>query len=244
MVHYFSFPEARKRHSKKRSYPLETPEGRLTFAFIEVGCKHKKKQSQLKNKKELFLKYWGDTYRRRQDIDWIPRIYRIMSHYNKVDTIPNDSRAYSVDAIVHHKYITPEQLSGLGEREIMGIKNTVRKKDEQELLEKIIEESDADRLHTLILERQKDNKYSTLRGKMAEVLTQQAIYEVAAEAIQNGQIVNYRNGHIKYFNKRFDNGAEVDQILQFYGDTPYENMVFELSKKDNLQVVLDTQPLT
>ncbi|MCA9478168.1 MAG: hypothetical protein KC535_03420, partial [Nanoarchaeota archaeon] len=54
------------------------------------------------------------------------------------------------------------------------------------------------------------------------------------------EMVNYKNGHIKYFNKKFDSGAEVDQVLQFYGQKPFINLVNDLSKKEYLSVFSDT----
>jgi hypothetical protein len=234
---HFVFPEANTSR-KLRSYPVEIGGEHLNFAFIEVGCKHHKKRSQLKNKKELFLKYWGDTYRNPETgIDWNPHIFRVMSHYNPVHKEPKAYNKYSVDAIIYHKYISPEQLQRLTPRDKESIYHVVRKQSEQELLEEILETNDANRLQKVIVEGDKQNRYSTLRGKMAEILTQHLLYE----AVNEEEMVSYRNGTIKYFNRRFDQGAEIDQVFQFYGEQPFYNMIIEVAKFDNLAVTLDTQ---
>jgi hypothetical protein len=75
-VTFFELPQLSINH-----LPFVSLEERLSFGFIEVGCRSSGKLGQLKSKRELFYKYWGDTIRYK-NVDWLPRIYRILVHYN------------------------------------------------------------------------------------------------------------------------------------------------------------------
>ena len=52
--------------------PLDLEE-RINLGFLEVGVKPKGKTAQLRNKKQLILKYWGDKYKNELGIE---RIYK------------------------------------------------------------------------------------------------------------------------------------------------------------------------
>ena len=237
MVEFFTFPSGPKKRNK-RSYPVEVNyEGEvlpLTFAFIETGCRHLKKRAQLRNKKELFLKFWSDTYKE-TDVNWIPRIYRILSHYKYLDRYPKELNKFSCDVIIHHKEISPDMLSSVDDVEKKYLRRKVRKRNDQDILEDIISRKDAQGLHQMIAYVDAKNELSNLRGKIAEYFAQKTI----ASIMNTQDIVRYNNEPFVYLNKRYKEGTEIDQVLQFYGVQPYVDLVDKLSQLDSVDVVYD-----
>lgn len=237
MVNFFQFPLVN--NNQRRSYPLEMGDDHLSFTFIEVGCSHKKKRSQLNHKKELFLKYWGDTFRSDGSVEWVPKVFRILSHYNNITSIPVKHDNYSVDALVRSNYISKEHLNSLSLKDKELIFNRVYQHDARAELKNIFKTNDAYRLNDLIVSPDMDNGLPILRGVMAEVLIQKSVDSI----IENTNIINFKNPYIDYADKRFDNSAEVDQILQFYGVEPFYNLIEGLSKLDHLTVYSDTKKI-
>ncbi len=201
----------------------------MSIGFVEIGCKPKGKNSQLKNKRELFYKYWGDNYRYVYGIDWLPRLYRILAHYSPNSYLPLDYRKYSPDLIIMYSYIDEIMLSQITEEERKEIYRIAHNQKDKDLLEEIILTRDSERLHNLIIEGH--NEYSLLRGKIAEIF-------VLKDLEQNlpSEMRLFRNSEIHYFNKRYKNGTEIDGILFFYGKEIYKELVNSLKKIEHINI--------
>lgn len=206
---FFEFPK-----SAIRGIPILLSDKRICFGFIEIGCKPNHKRTQLRNKKELFFKYWADEYRKKFGIDWHPELYRILAHYDPTQNPQLEVKKSELDAIIFYEYITKEMIEDLDERDKAQIFNVVKSNKKRPILEEILNNNDAERLHNLIVSGGEFPELSALRGKMAEILVQKDIANSAPHGVNM-----YRNGDIKYFNKRYDPGTEIDGILTFYEES-------------------------
>lgn len=245
---HFQFPFPKKKHNpfcedsrlEKRSYPLEIEVDaqiqRLSFAFVEIGCRHNKKRSQLKDKKELFLKYWGDTYRSTGRVDWMPQVFRIMSHFAYLDRYPREPNKYSVDIIIHHKTISLDMIPLLQNPSEINVKRLVKSRPLQDSVNGYIKDGDIDGLHNLITFSRADERLGTFRGALAEYLSQKTIESV----LDTQEMVQYNNGSIMYFNKKFPRAPEIDQILQFHGIDPFYDLIDRLSALSHIDIIEDT----
>jgi len=200
--------------------PIFCGDGKLSFCFVEVGCRPNGKKSQLRNDKELLMKYWADNY---SFAGFMPKIYRFMVHYSPEEIFLDRSRVYGIDANIRYNHVPLSFLEGMNkfERERM-FKPVKRSKKAREDLEKILEEKDYLALHALIVEGKNLIYLANLRGAIAEILAQHDISEQSPEGLEF-----QRNGFLKYFNKRYSNGTEIDGVLTFYEE---ENLV-ELARR-------------
>ena len=204
----------------------------IHLGLVEVSCKPRNKRRQLKDKKQLIYKWWGDTYRKEKNIFWLPKIYRSLIHYHPETSPRLNVKKTELDVVIQYTEISAEMLASLTEEdktEIYRIVNTTKKR--KELLEEIIETRDSLGLHNLIVSGGKNPQIHYLRGKMAEILAQKDLESVLPPGMNC-----FRNGDIKYFNKRYESGTEIDAILTFYGEEYFIDLVERLRRIDHLLV--------
>jgi len=223
---FFELPQ-----SSIKGIPVYCSNGeKICFGFVEVGCKPTRKRNQLRNKKQLFYKYWGDNYR--QKLDWIPDVYRTLAHYDPTRDPELGGQKYGVDTILFYHYITPEMLSDMNDNDKEQIYKVVSSSNKRKgILEEIIENEDAVKLHALIVDGGHIPQIASLRGKMAEILALKDL----ERTMSNGMNL-YRNGDIRYFNRRYRNGTEIDGIMTFYSEEKYVKMIENLHKLKHLEV--------
>src|SRR3989344_1540978 len=141
----FEFP-----HSSIKNVPLKSPlEEKLSLAFIEIGCRPAAKRKQLKDKRELFYNYWNEVYLK-NGVEWLPEVYRILVHYGPGETPGMGMENSEVNLSVIYHYITPEMLEGITEQEKSRLYKVAGKGHIRRMLEEIVDEGDAVRLHALI----------------------------------------------------------------------------------------------
>jgi hypothetical protein len=225
---FFEFP-----NSPIRGIPLISESREyLNLGFMEVGCKPTRKRTQLRDKKELFYKWWGDQYKNQHGIEWTPTVYRILAHYCPEIQPRLYARKTELDVVVLYTEISPEMLGGLNEYDkeqiYRVVKNNQRRRD---LLEEIIETKDAESLHKLIVEGGRIPQVEMLRGKMAEILAQKDIEENLPFGMNF-----FRNSSINYFNRRYRNGTEIDGVLTFYGEETFMELVERFGTIDHLTI--------
>ncbi|MCA9497273.1 MAG: hypothetical protein KC589_10100 [Nanoarchaeota archaeon] len=222
---YFELP-----NSPIKGIPLIYSDNRINIGFMEVGCKSQKKVAQLKNKKELFYKYWADIYKKKLGVSWFPNVFRIIAHYNPEDKVILNMPKYEVDCILTYQYISKKMLKDLSEIDKINIFNVVHNFKKKEILEDIIETQNAEKLHSLILARNEPD-LSNLRGKMAEILALKDL-EFSLPFGMN----LYKNGDIRHFNRRYKNGTEIDGLLTFYDPSSFSNLISKLNKLKHLNL--------
>jgi len=223
---FFELPQ-----SSIRGIPVYSSRGeKISFGFVEVGCKPTRKRHQLRNKKQLFYKYWGDKYRRK--LEWIPEVYRTLAHYDPTREPELGNWRYGVDTILFYHYITPAMLGQMNNSDKEQIYRVVsRSNKRRDILEEIIETENSDKLHQMIVDGGNVPQFANLRGKMAEIL---ALKDLERTLLTGMNL--YRNGDIRYFNNRYKNGTEIDGILTFYGEEKYIGLINNLHKLDHLEV--------
>lgn len=202
---------------------------RLRFGFLEVGCKARGKCVQLRDKRQLFMDFWQDTY---SEVSWQPQIYRMLAHYNPHPQDDHADWTHPPDVAIAYDYISSEMLSELDakdKQQIFWVVNSNKKR--RDMLEDILEMCDADRLHRLIVDGGRISSMAFLRGKMAEILAQRDL----ELCVPHGMSV-YRNGDIHYFNQRYRNGTEIDAITTAYGEQAYGELLANLESQDHLQL--------
>ncbi len=214
--------------SNIRGIPVANGEEHLSLGLVEIACRPFRKRGALKCRRELLLKHWADNYRT-QGVKWRPEIFRMLVHYDPSDTVLGYSRKYKPDVMVLYNRLTPEMIRCLSEKERVALLKTARRHASE--LSKMMDNADADGIHHCIRNADVATQ-SGMRGKLAEIMAQRDI-ESAMPAGMNA----FRNGNIKYFNKRFPNGTEVDSILTFYGEQPFVTLVERMRKYDHLNVI-------
>jgi hypothetical protein len=240
MDDFFTFPYVKNKYKTsrsslhERSYPLMIDDDKLSFAFIEIGCKHNGKRGQLKHKKDYFSDFWKDEYSHHKNF-WSPDIFRLLSHYNAVHYLPRTHNEYSVDRVIHHKAIDSNLLNELSIKEKKSLRDSCGKRKDQDLVWDFLENNNGDGLYHLITKPHKHRELGTLRGKVAEYLSQKIVH-----SILDDDMVVYDSKNMKYFNEKFDRGTEIDQILQFYGAEPYKLFLDRLSKVPTIDLIPDT----
>ena len=222
---YFELPD-----SSIKGIPIYHQDKKINFGFVEIGCKPDGKRAQLRDKKELFYRYWAEEYKKRFGLDWFPNIFRMLAHYDPTQDPRLNTKKVELDVTIFYQYITPEMISSLTQKDKQGIYSVIAE-NKKNILEEIIETSDAARLHSLITLERENPQLSNLRGKFAEVLVLKDIFNSMPFGISL-----YRNGDIKYFNKRYDNGTEIDGILTFYDQLRFETLVERLSSLEHVVV--------
>ncbi len=217
--------------SSIKGIPLYSSNGEhICFGFVEVGCKPTRKRYQLRNKKQLFYKYWGDKYRRK--VEWIPEVYRTLAHYDPTKEPELGSWRNGVDTILFYHYITPKMLSEMNGNDKEQIYRTVSNSNKRRgILEDIIETENADKLHKMIVDGGDIPQIANLRGKMAEIL----VLKDLEKTMLTGMNL-FRNGDIRYFNRRYRNGTEIDGIMTFYGKEKYLGIIKNLHQLEHLEV--------
>ncbi|MBT4539792.1 hypothetical protein HOI26_04320 [Candidatus Woesearchaeota archaeon] len=222
---FFALPK-----SNIQGIPLYSGENNLQIGFIEVGCKPNKKRGKLKNTKQLFLKYWGDNYKQSVG-DWIPTVYRALAHYDPTKKPGLDFRKWELDVVLDYQFISEEMLKSLDEQDKKQVFHIVRKEKQRHILEEILKENDAERLHALIVAGGDKPQVAYIRGQMAEILAQKD----ADNNLPPGMNL-FRNGNIRYFNRRFRNGTEIDAVQTLYKEETYISWVEALRKLDHVTV--------
>jgi hypothetical protein len=217
-----------------KDIPLFYNNQKLSIGFIEIGCKHRSKRSQLTNKKELFYKFWGDNYKTK-GVDWYPEIYRTLVHYNQDFNPITFTKKYLLNHTISCKYVTELMLDYLEQDDKSKIFKTVRKKSSlKEDLEDLIENKEKDKIHHMIVNNNRDTSLAILRGTFAELLMLNEIYSSTPH-----DMYLFRNGQIHYMNKRYTNGTEIDGITLFHGKEPYFQLIESLKKKEHLDIKED-----
>jgi len=198
---------------------------------LRLDASLKNKGGQLKDKRRLFLDYCADVYGGREDIVWMPQVYRALAHYapNRRVRLRVD-REIDPDVALVYTTIPQGLLEQLSEDEKEEIYQMVHRRTRMEL-DRILSDHDAAHLHDLIVRQGQNPNMSDLRGKMAEILVQKDI-----ENAMPGGMKLYRNGDIRYFSRKFNNGTEVDGILTFYGEQPYMRLIENLKELAHLEV--------
>lgn len=216
------------------SYPLiRDGIGMLNLGLVEIGCKPTRKRTQLKGKRQLLFKLWGDRYREEAGLFLMP-VYRMLAHYTPGTHLPLIGHRSDLDVIVEYTHIPTSLLETLSREEKDRIVGAVSRyeREKTEVLEEILQTNDADRLHKLIVEGEKDLRQTIVRGKMAEL--------VSLKDLQNQLppgMALYWNEHINYFNRKYPEGTEVDGVQVFHGLSTYLQLIENLRKLDHLNVV-------
>ena len=224
---YFELPE-----SPIRGFPLySSVEIPLHLGFVEVGCRSRKKQEQLKEKRQLFYKYWGDKYRKIVGKEWLPPVYRTLVHYNSSVKVELGPRRSGLDAVITYLFISSELLTELNSEDKKKIYQSINDVKDLAILEDILETKDAERLYRIVTGKNALLQRSAFRGKIAEIMAMKDMNRALSPGMNLFQNIN-----INYFNKKYLKGTEVDAILLFYGEEPYVTLMEELRKLDHLKV--------
>ena len=223
----FEFPVAKNSKHSPFQAMLFDQEGRpLNFGLIEIGCKPNGKRLQLKSKRELLYKLWGDVYR--EQTDWTPRIYRTLFHYDPENQGRVDNPKYQPDTIATYNTIDEVLLDKLTKNEDqleVSMTNNMRN-----LLNKIIETRDFEKLDWIFKCRHQQ-ELASVRGKLAEILAFSDILDSKPESMEM-----VTNGYLHYFNRSYRTGTEVDVILTFHGNDAYHDLITDLAKNEYLEI--------
>ncbi len=215
-----------------RGIPIYSSSGKhLDFSLLEVGCRPKLKYAQLKEKRQLLYKYWGDNYRTKVEGKWNPGIYTLLAHYHHFPNYLLGKRPRNIDALVFYSSITRQMLADFNEEEKKLVCQAVRDEACKRILEEIVATQDAERLHRMITEERDPSPKTHLRGKLAEIL----VHKDLEKTIPAGMNL-FRNEDVRYFNKRYPKGTEVDGVLVFYGEEKYIELLENLRKLEHLKV--------
>lgn len=202
----------------------------LSFGFIEVGCRSVGKRKQVKSHAQLFLKYWGDNYR--SQAGFTPLMHRMIAYYDPSANPRLITRNSKLDAVIFYSAIPPKMLAEMDEQDKTEIYSMVSDDQKKiDLLEEILENDDAERLHKMIVDGKTERSMSSLRGKMAEILVQKDISRNLPEGMNF-----FRNTNIRWTDKRYSNGTEVDGVLQSYGKPGYIQLVANLRVLDHVRI--------
>lgn len=234
---FFELPE-----TAIRGIPFFDSSGeRLELGLVEVGCKPRKKKRDLSDKKQLIYKWWSDTYRRKGIVDWLPQVYRTLVHYHPGMDPSLYGRRNQLDVVILYTEISQEMLGSLTDEEKTKIYLRMGKEEKlsrrpdlrrvRQTLERIIETRDARKLHQMIVSGGNNQKTSALRGVMAEVLAQRDV-EYATPPGMNC----FKNGDVRYFNRRYINGTEIDAISTSYKEEIFVEFVENLRRLDHIVV--------
>ncbi len=210
--------------------PLISEDKLISLIFIEVGIRPKGKKSQLRQKKQLILKYWGDNYKRKHGVDWIPQTYRVLAHYNPGIEVELDQRKYELDLVLLYTKVTEDMIKQFTDSEKVSLIKTVKKIKEREIVKGILENEDANAL-TQLLSTDYSIALSYLRGKIAEVFVFKDLSKCKTE-----DMYLLPNGQIKYFNKRYKHGTEIDGMITFHKQDSYITLVNSLKELPHLEV--------
>lgn len=183
----------------------------VRIGLLEVGCRSYRKPSQLRNKKQLFYKHWADKY----TDEFFPEVYRILAHYNPDRVPPMDRRKFELDVVITYTHLDRMMLSQLSAGEREELLSVVKKRHHRDL-ESTLEHNDSQRLKRIIGDRNGD---AQLRGRLAEFIAFHDIRSVLPEGVSFVQ-----NGFIKYYNRTYGHGTEVDGFLTMY----LEDQMYEL----------------
>ncbi len=204
----------------------------VSFSLLEVGCKASGKVSQLVNKRELFYDYWDEFYS--ENIGFRPAVYRMLAHYDPqglTRTLQNYN--HDIDVVINYSYIPKDALLMLDEEDKKEIYRAANSTESTKArLEEIIEDSDAEQLHSMIVKRIQDNEISLIKGKVAEIIVQKDI-----QAWISDDMKFYNNGFIKHINDRYISGTEIDGLLAFYGKDSYINLIERIREVDHIKVL-------
>ncbi len=222
---YFAFPR-----STIEGIPIEAFNEHVSFDFVEVGCRGRGKAGHLKNKRELFYKFWGDNYKKPHNIQWKPLVFRTLAHFDIAYAGHVNEHKYSPDTIICCTQFTDEVLSKLDEHDREDIRKHVKTNKWMDEIDVILDDNAADGLYKLISDHRDVAKLAQVRGRLAELVIQGDI----RRAIPAANF--YRNSTINYFNKRYRNGTEIDAVTVFYGKQPYIEMIEHLRELDHLSV--------
>jgi len=217
-----------------RGIPLQAGGENLNIGFIEVGCRPYGKRKQLKDKRELFRSFWYDHYILSGAADWYPIVRRTLVHYDPESFqkgVFNVQKEYNPDVVLFYRYISEQVLLTLSD----GDKEAILKCADLSMvprLELLLSENDSEGLQSLIINDRQKCRQANLRGKLAEMITLNDVQT----CLPRGMSL-YRNGDIKFFQDKLNNGTEVDGILLSYGTEPYWNLVENIGQ--SLHVVLE-----
>ena len=222
---YFQLPK-----TSIKGIPIFSPSGTpISFGFIEVGCRSVKKRGKVKSQTQLFLKYWGDNYRR--EAGFTPLVHRMIAYYDPSSNPRLINRKNRLDAVLFYSYISPQMLAAMDDEDKKEIYRVVHSKNKKRnMLEEILENNDADRLHKMIIDG-KDQRTTHIRGKMAEILVQKDVSNNLPEGMNF-----FGNTNIFWKDLRYDNGTEVDCLLQSYGKYGYEQLIANIRNLDHVRV--------
>lgn len=221
--HRFHFP-----NSAMPDMPISKPNSTISFGLVEIGCRPKGKSGQLRSKRQLMLDYWQEAY---GDVSFEPHIYRMLVHYQHDDGWNPRQGDFIPDTMIVYRSIPHEAILALSDAQRHGILKAARNSGKQDRVEKMLRRGESRQLHEMITEGSHDQRLSGLRGKVAELLAQRDISYFKPKSMRS-----FTNGTIKYFNDRYRSGTEIDQILVFYNQRPYQTLVGRLESCNHLEV--------
>lgn len=221
---FFELPK-----SPIKGIPLMHDGEKLALGLVEIGCHYSRKPGQLKNKRELFMRYWAENYRKPHQIPWTAHFYRMICHYRPwVDPDVSGSK-YAPDVVVHYKTLDEKMLRGFTPEQREGIAGTIEERMRSRV-HRMLVECDVERLQHMLV-HDLSNRHGDCRGKMAEIMAQKDVQR----ALPQGMSL-YTNEYVRYFSKKFRNGTEVDGITICYGEAPYLQLVENLRGFSHLVV--------
>ena len=126
-------------------------EDRINIGFMEIGIRPKGKHGQLRYKKQLFLKYWGDKYKKELGINWIPQSYKILAHYNPDQRTYMNEKKFGIDVLLLYSDITEEMISELTEAQQSYLIDLVKDSTQKKIITNIFDNDDSERLSYYLL---------------------------------------------------------------------------------------------
>jgi hypothetical protein len=188
----------------------------------------------LRSKQQLFYEYWKEQH---PDHD-LPLVMRMMVHYRGFRGTDDfywwwDKEAQRhkdlPDVVIAYRSIPRGAIFRLEDAEREELIQEVRGRHEQDTLQKYIDQAQPRKLHHLLCEGGDNPRYADVRGRLAELFAQRDIERVMPQRMKS-----YRNGDIHHFNNTYRDGTEIDQILTFYGEKPYQTLINRLSQYNHL----------
>lgn len=207
-------------------YPLNVDGNNLNLSLVEVGCTPFKKIDKLEKTRKLFFDFWKEYYQKRAGLDWIPNIFGVLACYNPDCEIPIGK---SPDPVVHYHTITEKMVASLNPVEKDRICSSdgelCRNYRSQKRLHKILEENNPEELHNFIMYKGNEkgrNETGNSRGLLAEILV---LKDLQRYAQNNPDFYFDENSHLKFPNRTYCNGTEIDGLATFYKEDDFRGMI-------------------
>ena len=214
--------------------PLVESTHRLDIGLIEVGCRPSGKLGQLKEKRQLFLKYWGDSHR--EDTGWDPTFYKTLVHFTPNRKLQVNQRGYSPDSTVTYHHIPKTALQRITNSEKMELAifatKTMRDPKQYDHFIDLLFSDDNESLQSLLWNAStNEHDSSQLRGRITEILVKNDVAQVKPNGMKLHWDVN-----LTYTNKRYRFGTQLDGLVTFHGRDQYTTLLSTLNQLDHVQV--------